>query len=154
MQYRDYEEFIAALNDQGARYLIVGAHAVAYHARPRATKDFDILVDPTPINARKTLVALNAFLGGDLGYSVDDLLDPDSFIQIGVAPVRIDIMSSLKGCPDFAAIWKNRIEAAFGSQPACYLGLKDLIDAKLAADRIQDRADIRVLRRAQSRQRY
>jgi hypothetical protein len=57
MPSRDYEEFIGALNEQGARYLIVGAHAVAYHARPRATKDLDIFIDPTPANARKALAA-------------------------------------------------------------------------------------------------
>ncbi|MGH2372838.1 MAG: hypothetical protein ACRDIC_05095 [bacterium] len=48
MASRDYEEFIGALNDHGVRYLIVGAHAVAFHARPRATRDLDILLDPTP----------------------------------------------------------------------------------------------------------
>ena len=153
MRYRDYEEFIGALNDRGARYLIVGAHAVAYHARPRATKDFDILIEPTPANAKKVLAALGTFLGADLGYTVDDLIDPESFIQLGVAPVRIDLMSSLKGCSDFAAVWRSRVEASFGEIPAHYLGLDDLIRAKLAADRRQDRADIRVLRRAQSQQR-
>ncbi|MBI4488047.1 MAG: hypothetical protein HY694_03090 [Deltaproteobacteria bacterium] len=55
MASRDYEEFIAALNDHGARYLIVGAHAVAFHARPRAPKDLDILLDPTLANARRAL---------------------------------------------------------------------------------------------------
>jgi hypothetical protein len=48
MPSRDYEEFIGALNAHGVRYLIIGAHAVALHARPRATKDLDILIDPTP----------------------------------------------------------------------------------------------------------
>ncbi len=76
MPFRDYEEFIAALNAHGVRYLVVGAHAVALHARPRATKDLDVLIDPTPANARKALNALRAFFGGaDLGYSIDDLMD-------------------------------------------------------------------------------
>ena len=73
----DYEEFIAALNAHGVRYLVVGAHAVAYHARPRATKDLDILLDPAPENARRALEALRNFFGGaDLGYGVEDLTDP------------------------------------------------------------------------------
>jgi hypothetical protein len=55
MPSRDYEEFIGALNAHGVRYLIIGAHAVALHARPRATKDLDILIDPTPANARRAL---------------------------------------------------------------------------------------------------
>jgi hypothetical protein len=148
MRFRDYEEFIGALNEQGARYLIVGAHAVAYHARPRATKDFDIFIDPIPANAKKVLAALKVFLGTDLGYTPEDLCERDSFLQLGVAPVRIDLMSTLKGCPDFEAAWKARVEALFGSVSTYYLGLDDLIDAKLAADRPQDRADVRVLKRA------
>src|SRR5438132_7887395 len=111
MPFRDYEEFIGALNKQGVRDLIVGAHAVAYHARPRATKDFDIFIDPTPANAKKVLGALKRFFGTDPGYTTDDLCEPGSFIQLGVAPVRIDLMSSLKGCPDFEPLWKARVEA-------------------------------------------
>src|SRR5215510_780314 len=120
MRSGDYGAFIAALNDQGVRYLIVGAHAVVYHARPRATKDLDVFIEPTAA-ARKVLAALKVFLGSDLGYSADDLCDRESFIQIGVAPVRIDL-SDLKGRLDFATAWKNRVEASFGSVPAFYLG--------------------------------
>lgn len=91
MPSQDYEEFIAALNAHGVRYLLAGAHAVAFHARPRATKDLDILIEPTVANARHALAALRDFFGGaDLGYMVEDLTAPEWIIQIGVAPVRID----------------------------------------------------------------
>lgn len=73
MPSQDYEEFIAALNAHGVRYLVVGAHAVAFHARPRATKDLDILIEPSAANAERILTALRDFLGGvDLGYTVED----------------------------------------------------------------------------------
>ena len=147
MPYRDYEEFIAALNEQSVKYLIVGAHAVAYHARPRATKDLDILFDATPDNARRTLAALKSFLGVETEYSIADLLDPRTIIQLGVAPVRIDLLSAMKGCPDFDAAWKKRIDAHFGTVATYYLGFEDLIAAKQAANRLQDRADVRSLLR-------
>ena len=93
MACRDYEEFIAALNVHGVRYLVVGAHAVAFHARPRATKDLDVLIEPTVANARKVLAALRDFFGGvELGYSEQDVIDPRWIIQLGVAPVRIDLI--------------------------------------------------------------
>jgi predicted nucleotidyltransferase len=150
MPSRDYEEFIAALNDHGVRYLLIGAHAVAFHARPRATKDLDILLDPTPRNARRALAAVRDFFGGaDLGYTVADLMDPRWIIQLGVAPVRIDLVSAVPGCPSFQTAWKSRIEARFGSVKAHYLGLADLIRAKEAAGRAQDLADLHVLRRVQ-----
>ncbi len=152
MASRDYEEFIAALNGHGVRYLIVGAHAVAFHARPRATRDLDILLDPAPANARRALDALRDFFGGaNLGYTVADLTDPRWIIQLGVAPVRIDLLPQLPGFPSFQAAWKNRVEARFGTVAANYLGLDDLIRAKEAAGRAQDRADARVLRRAKEK---
>jgi hypothetical protein len=152
MASRDYEEFIAALNGHGVRYLIVGAHAVAFHARPRATRDLDILLDPAPANARRALDALRDFFGGaDLGYTIADLTNPRWIIQLGVAPVRIDLLSQLPGCPTFNAAWKTRVEARFGAVPAYYLGLDELIRAKEAAGRAQDRADARVLRQAKDR---
>jgi predicted nucleotidyltransferase len=150
MPFQDYEEFIAALNDHGVRYLLIGAHAVAFHARPRATKELDILLDPTPRNARRALAAVRDFFGGaDLGYTVADLTDPRWIIQLGVAPVRIDLVSALPGCPSFRAAWKGRVDARFGSVKSHYLGLADLIRAKEAAGRAQDQADLHVLRRIQ-----
>ncbi len=149
MASRDYEEFIAALNARGVRYLIVGAHAVALHARPRATKDLDILIDPTPANGRRVLAALREFFGGvDLGYSVEDVTDPRWIIQLGVAPVRIDLIAEIPGFTNFEMAWKNRVEARFGSVPAHYIGLDELISAKEAVHRPQDRADVRILERA------
>jgi predicted nucleotidyltransferase len=149
MPSQDYEEFIAALNVHGVRYLVIGAHAVAFHARPRATKDLDILLEPTPENAHRALTALREFFGGaDLGYTVEDLTDPQWIVQLGVAPVRIDLLSEIPGFPSFEAAWRNRVDAQFGAVQVHYLGLDDLLQAKEAAGRPQDRADVRVLQRA------
>jgi hypothetical protein len=61
---RDFEELLESFNDAGVKYLIGGAHALALHARPRATKDLDVFIDPTKANARRLLVALGTFFGG------------------------------------------------------------------------------------------
>jgi predicted nucleotidyltransferase len=152
MPSHDYEEFIAALNAHGVRYLIIGAHAVAYHARPRATKDLDILLDNTPANARKVLAALRDFFGGaEVGYTIEDLRDPRWIIQLGVAPVRIDLLAEVPGLTSFAAAWRNRIDGRFGSTKTHYIALDDLIRAKQAGGRLQDRADVQTLYRAKSR---
>lgn len=149
---RDFEEFIAALNAHDVRYVVIGAHAVAFHARPRATKDLDVFVEPTVENAERLLTALRHFFGGaDLGYTVDDIVEPRWVLQIGVPPVRIDLLSSVSGLTDFAAVWGARAHARFGAVECEFLGLDDLIRAKEAADRPQDRADLAVLRKARSR---
>lgn len=152
MRYRDYEEFIAGLNAHGVRYLIVGAHAVAFHATPRATKDLDLFLDPQEENAARSLAALREFFGGaDLGYQLEDLTDPDMVIQLGVPPVRIDLLASLDGLPSFDEAWDRRVDASYGPVPAHYLGFEDLLAAKEAAGRPQDRADIESLRKSRAK---
>jgi hypothetical protein len=152
MKYRDFEEFIASLNESGVRYLVVGAHAVAFHARPRATKDLDTLVEPTQKNAARVLRALREFFGGaELGYSISDLTNPDTVLQLGIAPVRIDILTAIDGIESFGAAWARRVEAKFGEVPANYLSFEDLMASKEAAGRPQDRADLVVLRRVLAR---
>ena len=152
MSYPDFEEFIGALNGRGVRYLIIGAHAVALHARPRATKDLDVYVDPTRANARRLRAALGDFFGGTPpGYADSDLLDPDAVIELGVAPVRIDILSRIAGFESFSTAWRHHLDAPFGGVVAHYVSLEDLIVAKAAAGREQDRADLVSLKRAQGR---
>ena len=152
MLYPDFEEFIASLNAHGVKYLIVGGHAFAFHAKPRATKDLDVYLQRTPGNARRVLNALTEFFGGaELGYTVEDLMNPKLILQLGVAPVRIDLLNNLLGCSSFAAAWKNRITAKFGAVVAHFLSREDLIDAKQAAGRPQDLADLATLKRIKSR---
>jgi predicted nucleotidyltransferase len=147
VKFRDYEEFIEFLNQLEARYLVVGAHAVAFHARPRATKDLDIFIEPTRENAERVLDAIRQFLGTDLGIQLRDLSTPGRIVQLGVAPTRIDLMSRLSGIPDFESVWQRRVDAVFGDIPAHYLSLEDLIQNKTIAGRDQDKADLRALRR-------
>jgi len=152
MAHRDYEEFLERLDANRVNYLIVGAHAVAHHARPRATKDIDIFHDGSPDSARRILKAIREFFGGaDLGFSVDDLVDPDIIVQLGVAPVRIDLLSSLSGITSFREAWLNRVDAKYGVVDSHYLSLDDLIRAKQASGRVQDSADLRSLRKAKGR---
>jgi predicted nucleotidyltransferase len=153
MRFRDYEEFVASLNQSGARYLIVGAHAVAFHARPRATKDLDILIEPTADNAQRVLEAIREFLGSDLGLKSTDLTEAGGIVQLGVAPTRIDLLSRLASRQDFSSLWEARVDAKFGDVDAHYLSLEDLIREKESAGRDQDRADLRSLRRRLSKPR-
>ncbi len=148
MSSRDYEEFLESFNNHGVRYLIVGAHAVAFHAQPRATKDLDLLIDQSPENGRAALEAIRTFLGTDLGLSLDDLIETGSIVQLGVAPSRIDILAQLSHATDFDTVWQARAVGRFANVPTQYLGLDDLIREKEVAGRDQDRADVRLLKMA------
>jgi hypothetical protein len=133
---------------------VVGAHAVAFHARPRATKELDLWVEPTPKNARRAVSALRDFFGGaDPGIMEEELALEEWIFQLGVAPVRVDLVTHIKGLPDFSVAWERREEGFVGDVPAPYLGLEELIAAKAAAGRPQDRVDLRSLRAALARSR-
>lgn len=152
MTFLDFEEFLASLNEHRVRYLIVGGYAVGFHARPRATKDIDVLVDRSPANARRTRAALSAFLGTEAPNITEaKLVDPRTLIVLGVAPVRIDILTSIDGVPSFGAAWKRRVEGSYGAAAAHFISLDDLIVSKSAAGRPQDLADLDVLQRAATR---
>lgn len=58
---QDFKEFIASLNSNDVRYLVIGGYAVAIHGHPRYTKDLDIWIEMTKENAERLIQALDAF---------------------------------------------------------------------------------------------
>jgi hypothetical protein len=147
--FPDFEEFIALLNAHRVRYLIVGGYAVGFHARPRATKDIDVLVDRTAANAARVRRALLEFLGADApNITVAKLQNPRTLVVLGTAPIRIDVLTRIAGVPSFAAAWRRRARGRYGSVDASFVSIADLIASKQAAGRPQDLADLDVLRRA------
>ena len=74
---KDFEELLGCLKCHEARF-VVGAHAVAYHARPRYTKDFDLLIDPDLMNGERVVAALEEFGFGGLGIVPADFASPAS----------------------------------------------------------------------------
>jgi hypothetical protein len=114
MAHPDYEEFLASLNARGVRYLVGGAHALAFHARPRATKDIDVFIDPSVDNAERALEAIADFFDGTAPQYVTlaTLRDPETIIQLGVAPVRIDLISHFGSIPEFGDAWDRHIRSA------------------------------------------
>jgi Nucleotidyltransferase of unknown function (DUF6036) len=138
---QDFKEFIQSLNDNRVRYLVVGGYAVALHGYPRYTKDIDIWVDRTPKNARKIIQALQDFGFGSLGLKESDFLEPDTIVQLGYPPNRIDIITSLSGV-DFKASFEGRVIVEIESVKVNFINIDDLKKNKKATGRAQDLADI------------
>ncbi|MBE3126614.1 MAG: hypothetical protein IMZ57_13305, partial [Acidobacteria bacterium] len=138
---KDFKEFIESLNKNSVRYLIVGSFALSYYSEPRYTKDIDILVDSTASNADRLMTAIREFGFSDIELGSRDFLEPDQVIQLGIAPLRIDLLTSLKGIP-FADAWDRRTTGQYGDIPAFYISKQDLIDHKKLVGRKQDLADI------------
>ncbi len=141
---KDFEELFACLNARNADALIVGGYAVAFHAKPRFTKDIDLFVNPTPDNAERLLLALKDFGFGDIDLAIEDFTTPGRVVQLGVAPNRVDLMTAIDGVT-FAEAWAGRISGRFGQVPVFYLGKPELIRNKRASGRAQDLADLESL---------
>ena len=141
---RDLREFVELLNSAGVEYLIVGAHALAYHGHPRLTGDLDLLLRASDSNAEKMMGVLRDFGFGDLGISQQDFLAADRVIQLGMAPNRIDLLTSLTGV-DFEQAWQARVTASLDGLQAYILSREHLIANKRALGRSRDLADLEYL---------
>jgi hypothetical protein len=142
--YQDFKEFAELLNARKVEYLVVGAHARAYYGAPRFTRDLDIWINPTVENAQKVVDTLTDFGFESLNYKIEDFTDPDSIIQLGVEPVRIDLVTSITGVT-WVQAWQGRQAGKLGTIPVFFLGKQEFIANKRATGRKKDLADLEEL---------
>jgi hypothetical protein len=142
----DFRDLLCELNAHGVEFLIVGAHALAAHGHVRATKDLDVWIKPDTANGGRVVAALEAFGAPTDRCSAADFATPGITFQIGVAPVRIDILTTVDGL-DFDSAWRGRTRSDYGGEPVSVLSREDLIRNKKASGRPQDLADIEALQR-------
>jgi hypothetical protein len=131
---------LSALNDSGAEYLIVGAYALATYGIARATGDIDIWVRPTLENAERVWAALEQFGAPRRKLTRADLHTPNNVFQIGVAPNRIDILTSITGV-EFDEAWQQRKQTQVNGISVCVIGRGQLLKNKRAIGRPKDLAD-------------
>jgi hypothetical protein len=141
---KDFKEFIELLNKNKVQYLIIGGFAFSFYAEPRFTKDIDILIGQTKENTKKLINCIKDFGFSDLDLTEKDFLESNQVIQLGVAPLRIDILTSIKGM-DFQELWNNRVIGNYGNIEVNFISKKDLIRSKKKSGRKQDLADIEKL---------
>jgi hypothetical protein len=137
----DFSELIAEFNAHSVEFLVVGAHALAAHGHVRATKDLDVWVRPEAENAERVIAALRSFGAPLHDLTVEDLATPGVVFQIGVAPVRIEVLTAIDGV-EFDDAWSRRVESRFGGHPVFVLSREHLIKNKRASGRLQDLADV------------
>jgi hypothetical protein len=145
---KDFKDLLAIFAAHDVRFLVVGAYAVTFHARPRFTKDLDVWVDPKADNAAKVFVALAAF-GAPLrsqGIEAQDFSTPGIVYQIGVEPNRIGILTTVDGL-EFSPCYQRRVLSKFDDVPCAYLSREDLITNKRAVGRPKDLEDLKELER-------
>ncbi len=140
----DFQEFVKLFVAHNVRFLIIGGYAVAAHGHPRYTKDLDVWVWADPANSDRILTALNEFGFGDVGLTANDFEAPNSIIQLGNEPQRIDILTTATGLT-FADAHENRVLIPIGDVQVPFVSLDDLRLNKLSTGRLQDLADVDAL---------
>jgi hypothetical protein len=147
----DFRDLLAEFAQEHVNYAVVGGYAVGHHAKPRATKDLDLLVSPSTDNLERVSRALEHFGAAPNVVAAVKNLGPTEVVYLGVAPVRIDILRSIDGIENVDAALARAVHATLGELTIPVLALDDLILNKRAAARPQDLADVELLERARGR---
>jgi hypothetical protein len=143
---RHFFDLLSEFNAAKVRYLVVGAHVLSYYGRPRTTGDLDVWVENTQENAERVLLALERFGAPLEGIRAVDFRSRGTVFQIGIAPSRIDILTSLTGIA-FSTAWRNRRKGRYATVPISYLSERDFIRNKRAVGRARDLADVEEVER-------
>ena len=144
----DFKELLNLFEKHEVRYLIVGGYAVMKYSEPRFTKDLDVWIATDPENADAVYTALKAFGAPLANLTADDFTHQDYFYQMGSPPLRVDIMMSIPGV-EFEDAWKNREVVELEDLKIPFISRSDLIRAKEASGRPQDKIDIDNLKKAE-----
>jgi predicted nucleotidyltransferase len=145
-------ELLARLTEAEIRFVLVGGLAVNAWGYVRATRDVDLVPDPSSEN----LTRLGNLLQG-LNGKVDvdgKLLAPDAisiFLRTGDRTLvitdlgRIDIMQGLPQIPSFASLDSEAIDVDLEGLAVRVCSFDHLIAMKRASERPRDRDDLEAL---------
>jgi len=140
----DFTDLLKLFSDNNVRYLVIGGYAVIQYAEPRYTKDLDLWISTDTANAASVYAALRAFGAPLAGLTEDDFSEEGYFYQLGVPPMRVDILMGIPGL-EFDQAWNRRVEIDFDGLMVSFISKEDLIAAKRASGRPQDLIDANTL---------
>lgn len=137
----DFKEFLNILKGKNIQYLLIGGYAVGYHGYPRATNDMDIWIPIDPKTAEKMVLALYEFGFDTPQLSKDLFLKKDSIVRMGIAPMRIEILTTISGV-SFEECYQQRVVDEIDGIEVNIIGLSQLKINKKASGRYKDLDDL------------
>jgi len=149
----DFRDLLAEFVRSGVSFVVVGGYAVGHHAKPRATKDLDLLVSGAPGNLARAATALEAFGAPPAVVASTRALGPTEVVYLGVEPVRVDVLRTIGGVETEAVIGRGTSVDLGGGLVVPVIALDDLIANKRAVGRPRDLADVALLERARAARR-
>lgn len=140
-----FREFILALNEHDVEYVLVGGMAVILHGYVRGTGDMDVWVNKTKENYLKLKKAYHQSGMPLFDMSEANFLGDDyDVFGIGVQPVKIEVMTSVKGLLFDETFAMAQIYEEDGLKIK-FIHINHLIQAKKASGRFRDLDDIEQL---------
>ena len=136
----DFSDLLRLFNDNGVRYMVIGGYAVVQYAEPRYTKDLDLWISTDPANAAAVYRSLREFGAPLADMTEADFAEEGYFYQMGVPPVRVDILMGIPGV-GFEEAWARHVDVDFDGLAVTFISKRDLITAKRASGRPQDLID-------------
>jgi predicted nucleotidyltransferase len=146
MLNKNFREFLKLLIENHVRFLVVGGYAVGIHGFPRYTGDIHVFVAIDAENASRLRRVFELFGFGDLGVTEADFREPESVIEIGREPNKIQILTGIDGVA-FGPAYANRIVVELDGLSVPFIGIEDLLRNKRAAGRSKDLIDVDELER-------
>src|SRR5256885_11123991 len=122
----DFRELLEEFAREAVEHLIVGGYAVAFHARPRATKDLDILLRGSPENLQRAAAALARFGAPENVVSATRSMGGADIVYLGQPPLRIDLLRTIDGV-DTEAVFSRAVAGRWNDLAIHVIGLDDLI---------------------------
>jgi hypothetical protein len=140
----DFSELLKLFNANNVEYLVIGGYALIQYAEPRYTKDLDLWISTHSKNAAAVYLALQQFGAPLDGLTQSDFSEDGFFYQMGVPPLRVDILMGIPGV-QFREAWERRETVWFDDLPVFFISRQDLIAVKRASGRPQDIIDADLL---------
>lgn len=146
----DFSDLLRLFNANQVKYLVIGGYALIQYAEPWYTKDLDLWISADTTNAQAVYRALREFGAPLTELTEVDFAQEGYFYQMGVPPVRVDILMGIPGAV-FAEAWPRRLEVDFDGLVVPFISRQDLITAKRASGRPQDLLDVAQLTQSEGK---
>jgi predicted nucleotidyltransferase len=146
MLNKHFQDFLGLLEKHHVEYVIVGGYAVGVHGFPRYTGDIDVFVAISRDNAGRLVDVFNEFGFASLSLKANDFLEPDTVVEIGREPMKIQVLTGIDGVT-FDRCRSDRMIVNISGLRVPFIGFESLLANKAASPRSKDRIDLEELTR-------
>jgi len=138
--FEDYKDMLQLFNKYKVKYLVIGAYAMGNYGYSRHTLDIDLWIEKSVENAKRIQKAFHDF-SVPYEITIDELNTKNLVLQIGIDPMRIDILTDIDGV-DFEKAWNDKTNNSLFGEEIHFISIHDLAKNKSLTGRTKDKYDV------------